>query len=87
MNRLPDITNLPRDQPRSYRRFYSIEPREDGLVDVYVAPVACTYDSFGICEFGMTIRVVRGVEPWDGLEDDIRARYNSWCESGEVIDL
>lgn len=29
--------------------------------------------------------VVWDVEPYDGLEDDIRARYNAWCASGEVI--
>ena len=33
------------------------------------------------------VRVVRGVVPWPGIEDDIRARYEAWCESGEEIFL
>ena len=88
MNRLLDETNLPRDHPLRGRKFYSIEPRDDGLVDVYLAPVVCVYDTgLGIREYDMTVRIVRGIEPWPELEDDIRARYDSWCESGEEIDL
>lgn len=34
----------------------------------------------------VSARVVRGVVPWNGIEE-IRARYDAWCESGEVIDL
>ena len=29
----------------------------------------------GVREYDMTVRIVRGVAPWDGLESDIRARY------------
>lgn len=41
----------------------------------------------GVREYDISVRTVRGVEPWPELEDDIRARYEAWCECGEVIDL
>ena len=79
----------PRDHPSGQgRKFYAIEEQPDGTVDVYLSPVVCVYDTdLGIREYDISVRVVRGVVPWDGLEDDIRARFDSWCESGEVIDL
>lgn len=78
-----------RDRPKERgRRFYAIEEQPDGTVDVYLSPVVCTYDTgFGIREYDISIRVVRGIIPWPELEEDIRQRYNSWCECGEVIDL
>ena len=39
----------------------------------------------GVIEHDIDLRVVRGVEPFDGLEEDIRARYDAWCESAEII--
>lgn len=79
---------LPRITPGRGKRFYAIEENEDGTVDVYLSPVVCTYDTgLGVREYDISVRVVRGVVPWPELEEDIRARYNSWCESGEVIDL
>lgn len=51
------------------RRFYDILPREDGAADVHLMP------------FADVSLVVPGVMPWDGMEDDIRARYYAWCES------
>ncbi len=79
----------PRDHPVGKdRKFYAIEEQPDGTVDVYLSPVVRVYDTdFGIREYDISVRVVRGVVPWDGIEDDIRARFNSWCESGEVINL
>jgi len=62
-----------RAPPASGRRFYSIERRGDGGVDVYLFP----FDGVAL--------VLRGVDPWDGMEDDIRARYYAWCESAEVF--
>lgn len=80
--------NSPRDHPTKGKRFYSIDVREDGLVDVYLAPVVITYDTdIGIREFDISVRVVRGVEPWPELEEDVRRRYDAWCESGEEINL
>jgi len=58
--------------PESGRLFYVIQPRQDETVDVYLMPFR-----------GVTL-VVRGVVPWDGMEDDIRARYYAWCESAEI---
>ena len=81
-------TNSPRDHPIGGRRFYCIEQREDGLVDVYLAPDVCVYDTdLGIREYDVSVRVVRGVVPWPEMEQDVRQRYKNWCEAGEVIDL
>jgi len=80
--------NRSREPPYTGRRFYAIEEQPDGTVDVYLAPVVCVYDTdLGVREYDIRVRVVRGVEPWPELEDDIRARYNAWCDSGEEIDL
>lgn len=88
MNRLLGDTNSPRDHPRKKRRFYAIEPQSDGTVDVYLSPVVCVYDTgLGVREYDISVRVVRGVVPWPEMEEDIRTRYEAWCESGEVIDL
>ena len=37
--------NKPRDHPVKARKFYDIVPRDDGLVDVYLAPDVQTYDT------------------------------------------
>ena len=55
------------------RRFYSIEYRENGSADVFLMPFECVK------------LAVRGVVPWDGMEDDIRARYYDWCASGVIL--
>ena len=87
MNRSFRRTNSPKDRPKD-KKFYAIKPQDDGTVDVYLAPVVCVYDTdLGVREYDISVRVVRGVEPRPELEDDIRARYEAWCESGEVIDL
>lgn len=74
--------------PQQRRRFYSIMQQPDGTADVYldarVYPMA-TPD--GMTDYDVSVRVVRGVVPWDGLEEDIRARYDAWRESGEMIYL
>lgn len=68
------------------RRFYSIEENSDGTVDVYLIPSFAIYRTpDGFAEYDIDIRVVRGITPWDGLEEDIRRRYEAWCESGEAI--
>jgi len=78
--------NSARDHPG--REFYCIEPQNDGTVDVYLVPAVRVYDTdMGIREYDISIKVVRGVEPWQGLEDDIRARFQAWCESGEAIPI
>jgi len=77
---------LPRDEPHG-RTFYEIITNNDNTVDVYLSPDVTIYDADGIKEYDVQARVVRGIVPWDGLEEDIRARYDAWCESGEVINL
>lgn len=87
MDRLPGDTNSPRDHPGG-KKHYTIVPCDDGLVDVYLSPDVRAYDTdLGIKEYDVSVRLVRGVVPWPEMEDDIRARYEAWCESGEVIDL
>lgn len=61
--------------PTEGRHFYAIQQRDDGNVDVYLMP------------FADVTLVVRGVVPWQGLEDDIRARYYAWCESAEATEI
>lgn len=74
-----------RDRP-SPKRFYAIEWNEDDTVDVYLIPSSTIYETdLGIKECDVDVRVVRGVVPFAGIEDDIRARFDAWCESGEVI--
>ena len=69
----PDETKATGSPPIFGRRFYAIHRRDDGAVDVYLMP------STG------TVLVVTGIMPWEGMEDDIRARYGAWLASGEAI--
>ena len=76
------------DTPGRGRRFYAIQENDDGTVDVYLSPVVCVYSTdLGVTEYDITVRVVRGVVPWPELEEDIRARFYSWWESGEEVGL
>lgn len=80
-----DSGNAPRDHPK---KFYEIVLGSNGTVDVFLRPEVTVYDTdTGVKEYDVRVRVVRGVVPWDGLEDDIRARFDAWCDSAEVIDL
>ena len=81
----PGARDSPNEKHNS--RFYSIAAQDDGTVDVYIAPVLKTYTTDTGTEYDVSFRVVRGVIPWDGLEDDIRTRYEAWCESGEVMEI
>lgn len=65
----PDPPALPANREK---RFYDIRPQNDGTADVYLTP-------------GDAILAVRGVIPWEGMEEDIRTRYDAWCASAEVI--
>lgn len=77
---------LPRDHPRG--KFYEIVPADGGTVDVFLRPDVTVYNTdMGVKEYDVRVRVVRGVVPWEGLEDDVRARFDAWCETAEVIDL
>lgn len=71
--------------PTTGRRFYFILDNEDGTVDVYLRPrVVAITDSDGETDYDIEAEsVARGVIPWIGMEDDIRARFNAWYESGD----
>lgn len=75
-----------RDPPNG-RRFYQIQQEEDGTCTVYLMPDVTAYECGGFKEFDVSVRVVRGVEPYEGMEEDIRKRYSAWCELGEEVNL
>ena len=70
------------------RRFYDIIDNGDGTADVYLRPEAfpkTTPD--GITDYDIAVLAVKGVEMHEGLEEDIRTRYEAWCASAEKIFL
>lgn len=74
------------------RPFYRIHPNHDGTgtVDVWLTPGTAVprFDSLtGRMDYGFEILAVRGVEPYDGLEEDIRRRYTDWIKSAETIEI
>lgn len=79
--------------PGRGRLFYSIVAKDAGSVDVYLNPdlrPMTTKDGF--TDYDITVLVVRDVNPDDerfggDLEGHIRANYEAWCESGEMIYL
>ena len=72
--------------PRIGRHFYTVQEREDGAVDVYLKPrVYPLTTPEGATDYDVRVLVVRGVTPFDGLEEDIRARYDAWRESAEEV--
>jgi hypothetical protein len=75
------------DSPKE-RHFYSIHENDDGTVDVYlrpdVLPMKAEHDQI---DYDVAVLVVKNVEPFDEMEEDIRARYTDWCDSAEVIYL
>ena len=77
-------TNSPRDHPRE---FYRIESRSDGAVNVILKPETGITFRDGQTIVEKTVIVVEGVIPFDGMEEDIRRRYEAWCESGRRINF
>lgn len=72
--------------------FYRIVPNHDGTgtVDVWLTPGTAIpmYDNLtGRMDYNFQILAVRGVEPYDGLEEDIRRRYTDWVASAETIEI
>ena len=65
--------------------FYRIHRNDDGTVDVILCPGPTHGDGCGSVENDIAVRVVKGIEPFDGLEEDIRRRYGDWHDSGENI--
>lgn len=83
-------TNSPRDHPGRVRvtisEYYAIRYLDNGTADVFLFPEgrACETDC-GRHECDADALVVCGVIPWNGLEEDIRKRYDAWCKSGDTI--
>ena len=73
-------TNMPRDHPIISKGLYAIVPQVDGTADVYLTPRADMRTADG----RYAVYVVRGVVLFPGIEEDIRARYDSWCESADL---
>ena len=70
------------------RSFFEIVDNGDGTADIYfgkgtVFPM--TDDLTGETDHDILCRVLKGVELFDGIEDDIRERYESWYQSASVI--
>lgn len=81
-------TNQANAPPGNGRHFYSIHENDDGLLDIYLRPdVMPIKTPDGFTDYDISVLVVRGVEPFDGIEDDIRERYHAWCDSAEMIYL
>lgn len=71
---------------RKGRQFYELLPREDGTIDIFLNPrVYPLTTPEGATDYDVRVLVVRGVTPFEGLEEDIRARYDAWCESAEEV--
>ena len=65
------------------KSFYFTHKNYDGTVDVYLCPGVENGNNSG--NNYIAVRVVKGVEPFDGMEEDIRRRYSAWYDSGENI--
>ncbi len=71
------------------RPFYRIVKNDEGTVDVWLTPgkPVPIWTEDGICDYNFQILAVRGVVPFPGMEEDIRRRYQDWCDSAEVIEI
>ena len=70
------------------RSFFEIVDNGDGTADIYFdkgTAFPMTDDITGGCDVDVLCRVMKGVVLFDGIEEDIRERYESWYESAEVI--
>ena len=70
------------------RSFYDIHDNGDGTADIYLdkGPVfPMTDDLTGETDVDILCRVVKGVELYDGIEEDIRRNYEKWYQSAEII--
>jgi len=70
------------------RNFYQIQENGDGTADVYLRPEVLPESLDGVTvDYDVAVLVVKGVEMCDTLEDDIRAHYDDWCESADIVYL
>ena len=74
--------------PPKARHFYNIHRNQDGTVDVYLRPevLPMSLDT-GETDFDIAVLVVKDVPLTEDLEENIRAHYEDWCASAEVIYL
>lgn len=82
MGNVASDTNMPRDHPP--RAFYTIEAREDGMVDVAVFDVHFYRTEDGFNEFDCDGYMLT-VEPYPTLEEDIRFYFYDWLEGAMVF--
>ena len=70
------------------RSFYEIRDNGDGTADIYLdrgTVFPMTDELTGETDWDAECRVVKGVTLFDGIEEDIRRRYEDWYASAEVI--
>ena len=70
------------------RSFYDIHDNGDGTADIYLdkgTVFPMTDDLTGETDVDILCRVVKGVELYDGIEEDIRRNYEDWYRSAEII--
>lgn len=66
---------------------YTIEPRPDGLVDVWLCRQVDTYTTIdGVCEHDVDVRVLLGIVKTDHLEETIRYNWEAWWEAATLAD-
>lgn len=69
-------------------KFYEIVPLEDGTADVYLIPNGTIYETEdGFREYDVTLLVMRGVDPYEGMEENIREHYYDWCASAQPVGI
>lgn len=70
------------------RSFFEIVENGDGTADIYFdkgTAFPMTDELTGGTDTDILCRVLKGVQLFDGIEDDIRERYESWYQSAGVI--
>ena len=76
------------EEMQGKRHFYQIQDNGDGTADVYLRPEVLPERLDGtITDYDIAVLVVKGVQICEDLEEDIRARYDDWCESADVVYL
>lgn len=71
---------------RKKRSFFSIIRNGDGTVDVFLDPTVHVYHTdCGIDEYDISVPVIKGVVPFEGMENHIREHYHHWQEIAETI--
>lgn len=70
------------------RSFYDVHDNGDGTADIYFD----TGTAFPMTDnpedkADVLCRVMKGVELYEGIEEDIRRNYDKWYQSAEVICL